>query len=314
VRPKVLIVRGGIRDSLRYNYRLHEGFFEQAFGLLGYDVIHYGAVAKKTKNGIYHDHENVQDVVRKAKPAFCFGVELDQPRYIQQIRGVPRVAYVCDVHRLKDISMLVGVQLLIVRANRFESWVRKLVGGNKIKHVRWLPFSVDMAAVDRVPEPVEREAKVILVGGHREEPWPVRHKSMVALIKAGLLSKRSTSTVGARYFGNKYFEMVKSCVLGLACTTRWRLEPAKHIEFPACGTALMTDGSPGVEKLFPNELYIKYSVENAVDTVRSIVTNPARLAEVSLMAKEASEWVRTHHTNEIRARELGEFLRAAGIK
>ena len=271
-------------------------------------------MAKKTKNGIYHDYENVQDVVRKAKPAFCLGVELDQPRYIQQIRGVPRVAYVCDIHRLKDISMLAGIQLLIVRANRFESWVRKLVGGNKIKHVHWLPFSVDMAAVDRVPEPAVREAKAILVGGHRNEPWPVRHQSMVALIKAGLLSKKSTSNVGDRYFGSQYFAMVKSAVLGLACTTRWRLEPAKHIEFPACGTALMTDGSPGVEKLFPNELYIKYNVGNVVDTVRSIVTDPVRLAEVKLMAKESSQWVRGHHTNEIRAKELGEMLSAAGIR
>jgi hypothetical protein len=314
LKPKVLIVRGGIRDSSRYNYRLHEGFFEQAFGLLGYDVIHYGNVAKNTKNGIYHDYENVQDVVKKARPAFCFGVELDDPIYLRQIRGVPRVAYVCDIHRLKDVSMLAGVQLLIVRSSRFEAWVRKLRSGDKIKHVCWLPFSVDMAAVDRVPEPAEREAKVILVGGHRNEPWPVRHQSMVALMKADLLSKRSTSIVGERRFGDKYFETVKSCVLGLACTTRWRLEPAKHIEFPACGTALMTDGSPGVEKLFPSHLYIKYGVDSAVDVVRSIVTNPARLAEIRVMARESSEWVRSHHTNEIRARELGEMLVAAGIR
>lgn len=314
MKPKVLIVRGGVRDRSRYNYRLHEGFFESAFSFLGYDIVHYGTPAHGTRHGPYDSYANVNDVVKAVKPSFCLGIELNDPLYLQQVRGVPRVAYVCDIHRLQDVGMLAGVQLLLVRAQRFESWVRKLPGGNKIKQVTWLPFSVDMKAVDRVPEPKEREAKVILAGGHRNEPWPVRHQSMVALLKAGLLSLRSTCKVGQRYFNDDYFKIVKSCVLGLACSTRWKLNPAKHVEFPACGTALMTDGSPGMERFLPKELYIKYTVENVVQTVRSIVTDPVRMAEVRAMGKQSSDYIRSHHTNEIRARELATILCAAGIR
>ncbi len=314
MKPKVLIVRGGVRDRSRYNYRLHEGFFESALSFLGYDIVHYGQAAQGTRHGPYDACRDVNEVVRIVKPVFCLGVELNDPVYIQQVKGVPRVAYVCDIHRLKTVEMLAGVQLLLVRAQRFESWVRKLSGGNRIKQVTWLPFSVDMKSVDRVPEPQRREPLVILAGGHRREPWPVRHCSMIALMKAGLLHTRSTCKVGSRYFNDDYFRIVKSCVLGLACTTRWKLNPAKHVEFPACGTALMTDGAPGIDLLIPKELYIKYTVENVVKTVRSIVTDPVRLAEVRAMGKESSDYVRAHHSNEIRAKELAAILNSAGIR
>ncbi len=306
----MLIVRGGVRDGSRYNYHLHDGFFAKAFQQLGYRVVHYGRVAQRTTDGPFPVSVPLPEVVRQVRPVCCLGIELDRPLYLQEVRGVPRIAYVCDVHRLNTVDMLAGVDLLLVRALRFVDWVRKLHGGSNIGRVEWLPFSYDQQLVDSIPDPRRRARNVIFLGGFRREPWPARRDAMFLLNRAGLLSERSAKRVGYRLYGRQYFETLKSSILGLTCTTRWRLNPAKHFEIPACGTVLMTDGAQGMDQILPADLYVKYQPPTVVDTVRRALADDHRLRQ---MAVDSRAYMRTHHTDAIRAKELREILGSMGI-
>lgn len=309
----ILMVRGGVRDAGRYNYHLHERFFERAFAGAGHQLVHYGRVAVGTKDGpIPFDSKlDVRAVARKMKADLVVSIELNQPVMNAQLGSLPRLAYVCDLHRVKSLQMLGGADLMVVRAKSFEALVPKLPGGGLVRHVHWLPFSFDQQMMDSIPERQSRYPLVTFGGSIRQEPWPVRREAILALHDAALVSP------DVRVMRHDplplYYQSLKSSMLGLACSTRWKLNPAKHVEVPAAGGVLLTDGSPGMAELLPKDLYEIYAPSTVVGLVRSLVASKEKRDELRARGIRAAAYARAHHSDERRAAQLFELLDRYGM-
>lgn len=309
----ILMVRGGVRDVGRYNYHLHERFFERAFTWAGHRLVHYGRVAGETKDGpISFDPKlDVRTVAREVKADLVVSIELNQPVMNAELGSLPRLVYVCDLHRVKSLQMLGGADLMIVRAKAFEALVPKLPGGRLVRHVHWLPFSFNQQTMDSIPERQPRYPLVTFGGSIRQEPWPVRREALLALHDAALVSP------DVRVMRHDplplYYQSLKSSMLGLACSTRWKLNPAKHIEIPAAGGVLLTDGSPGMAELLPRDLYEVYTPSTIVGLVRGLVSSKEKQSELRARGIRAAAHARAHHSDERRAEQLLGLLDRYGM-
>jgi hypothetical protein len=302
-----------VRKPLHYNYHLHLGFFEKACRWHGHKLIHYGPVSHARFDGPlpFDPGRNFGDVVRELK-ADAF-MTMEWPMVDRAMAEVPssifKIAYIVDLYHMKSAERWQGSNVAIVRAKRFERTLRRLPGGKSIRAVQFFPFSFDADRAKKVKEPAEREAKVVFCGGRRPKLYPVRRAAINALKKARLLSKE-TRISPALAFG-PYQAVLKSAEIALACTGVYRLNMAKHIEIPAAGTALMTDGAPGMDQLLPKGMYLQYTVDNVVEVARMALNDLPATRE---MAAAAKAHVYEHHNDQVRAGQIMTFLRRHGLK
>ncbi|UCC72586.1 MAG: glycosyltransferase family 1 protein, partial [Gemmatimonadota bacterium] len=237
-----------------------------------------------------------------------------------------RVGYESDFHYATDATHYHGLDLLLVRAYSAVGQARFLPGGLDLRRIRWLPFCLSRPASQRlqaappltahaleqqVRDRTMRIPRAVATGVVAHEVYPRRTAAIKALVAAGLCD-----VVPGYLPEEAYYDKLRRYQFAITCSSKWSLDVAKHIEIPAAGCVLLTDGlSDGLDYLLPGGSqaqdppcqYIRYTDgDDVVDIVRELCDwDPLQLIAV---ASAAQEQVRQRHTFDARVRELGRLL------
>ncbi len=305
---RILIPHLSAGKAFLYNYHLHHGFLVRAFESQGHDVIQYGPPFSDPLG--FDESRTMAQVVDMVKPDLLVSMPTRRVRRHWTAVPVPRVSYVCDFHYWNDVESLNGSALLIVRANNAVKHAAML--GMSLADVHWLPFSFDAEEMAKAPTVAHRSHKVFFAGAaHPPDIYPLRSAAIYELRRRRLLA--DDSVVDGYVDRPRYCESLKRSLFGLACSSRWRLDIAKHVEIPAAGTILLSDGGDGMNDLFPASMYIRHHGNDAADIVAQILGDPGRLADARAMADVATLWAHEHHTDTLRARQLCSLLKDRGL-
>lgn len=292
----------------RYNDHLHYGFWSRCFQSQGHEVHLYGPSAPSRGAGFHYPKyvigRPMTDVEREVQPGLF--VSLGANVRWQGFASVrcPKIAIEGDFHYVKSVARYKGAALVITRAQREPARAAVMGGPDAV----WVPFSVHLPHLcDAAAGP--RVRSVFFGGSRSTEHYPVRSAAVDALQGAGLLSRESA--VDGYLPPHRYYQTLRRHMFALACTSKWKMEPAKHLEYAAAGCVVLSDGSPGVDQLLP--WYRRYEPGNVVALVRQILAKRGRVRENLRRARETQEHVLAYHTDEVRSREVCALLTDRGL-
>jgi hypothetical protein len=306
---RILVPTTGQR---RYNDHLHIDFFLSAFARAGLEVIVYGPGAEQRGARAplpFDAGRPMASVVRELDPDVYFtlaprrsqwathhGIDLD----------VPKVLYHCDLHYARDGADYRHAQLLLVRAQAHLAHVRALPNAPQVR-AHWLPFSVAAAHVPTAqPVSTLRDERVYFAGATDPGIYPKRELALGVLAESLLLARDGVRSVDA------YMHSLTQHALGLTCSSRYRLDTAKHLEIPAAGALLLTDGlAEGLSHLLPDrEMYMAF--EDARQLRRRLQSLLQARTVLEERAARARAHVLAHHTDARRGEELIAVMKDAG--
>jgi len=171
---------------------------------------------------------------------------------------------------------------------------------NSLKNACWLPFSIHP---DWLVFPQQKDGRKLLVtyAGNKSRPelYPVRTKALKVLWREKLIEE----PVMPRYH-MEYMKWWRQYLAGLTCGSMFHSTNAKHLIIPAAGAALLTDGPPGIELLFPDpHTYWRYRPDcsDLVGVARSILDDPAR---AWVARRKMHDVLKARHTHAARWAEL----------
>jgi hypothetical protein len=226
------------------------------------------------------------------------------------LKDVPIVVLYCDFHYVKTTRHFEGVDLAFVR--HFPALAQfNLLGRRDVKRLEWLPFSFNPKVCDSSPG-TDREASVFFSGARQRKFYPVRSDAIDNLKEAGLLSDKSV--LNGYLLPDEYYQRMNQVLFGLACVSIYRLSIAKQVEIAAAGCCLLTDSkvSDGMDRLFPSDMYVRYSPETVVDIVKR-AKDPSAFAEFAEIGKRAQAWAHEHHSLTKRAEEMSAIIKEEGL-
>lgn len=164
---------------------------------------------------------------------------------------------------------------------------------------QWLPLSVDTNRFRKLNLPKISEAG--LLGNLNPYVYPVRVKALEYLLAHNIPMFLNP------VYGETYVTAINQSRIFVTCSGIWKYAVMKYFEVPACGTLLMADEPMDVDDLgfIAGKNYVKYNVENFPEMFQHYATHVSEAEEV---ARQGMELVRSHHSDEIRAKELFRML------
>ena len=301
-------------SRMPFNWHLHWGFLIKTFEREGHTVLTYGpgveSLLPATTPIPYREDISMGTIQRELGADLFVTMGSNSLWLGWHDVSCPKASLFTDFHYLKHLRDFSGCDILFVRARRFVKDAESLGGRGDLGRIEWLPFSYDQELMEKASEAMKRRWLVFFAGSSAGEHYPIRSSAVAALRSAGLLSR--DSAVGVYHHLGEYYARMKRNLFGLTCSSRWRVNVAKHIEIPAAGAVLLTDAGPedGMGRLLPEELYVRYTPENVVDVVRRMVEEPEMAEEIGHQAQKHCE---EHHTDKVRAKEMCAVLREEGM-
>lgn len=210
------------------------------------------------------------------------------PRWLRAVQ-VPKACVEVDFCYEKDASWYRACKFDMTFFRGFVDWKRA-----DLEKKAWLPFSVDPKWCHA---PQDVDADVGFAGTlNPESNYPVRN-----------LALRTIGTVvqpRKRLLGDEYAAWWRTVPIGLTCSSVHKYENAKHLIIPAAGALLLTDGAPGLERLFDDmNAYERYKPD--CSDLKEIV---ARLLSDRMMLMHRRQTAAAHvfatHTHSQRWRDL----------
>lgn len=292
----------------RVNDAIHRGFFDAAPGRVAY----YGPGEGEAVP--FDAARPLRDVVRVVEPRIIVvnmkkrvdpWIETEQLRELDRPLAVVEVDYCfssasatfCPKHQGSDgWYERAGVDHLFLRhKSDFER--------SSFRSRSWLPFSID----PMVMHPGKNDAVAIGFAGTISPKWNYfKRRRVLSAVKDLVWSEIRALT------GSMYADFLRSCVLGVTCSGLFRYDNAKHLEIPACGALLLTDGTDGTDALLPDpEMYERYELDaNVRGLVLRLLAEPDTCRR---RARLAADHVRRHHSHAVRWKELYDTCRDGGL-
>ena len=171
---------------------------------------------------------------------------------------------------------------------------------SRLPHRSWLPFSNDPA--------------VFRPRGRRDIPMgfagTLKPAALYANRRAAIAALGGAITVHERRLaGLEYARFLSRCRIALTCGGAFAYDNAKHVQIPASGALLATDGSRGTAELLPNpEMYLRYRIDSIADDVSALLADRQALRERTALARAHCE---RYHTHSVRWMTLLDTLRPA---
>lgn len=273
--------------SGRYNSHLHFDFFDKELRVLGHDV--YRWRARKGDGSFLAAVQHFgPDVVISHKPSSQGKDWLELPQHVK------RVAVQVDYHYVTKLCPYLNASdLVFFRASAHPALAKDEHG--LTAPAKWLPFSVDTSQLPQYSADKDY-TKVFFSGNSTASAYPVRNQV--------LRECRDITAQPGRILGYKaYLEKANRYGFGLACKSKYGLDPAKMLEYASVGCIPLCDGSPAQDDLLPG-LTFRYA---SPADVRQIVTlaNPQVLRE---MSAECAAYTKKHHSHAKRAKQFMEEI------
>lgn len=281
------------------NNLIHRGFFEAFPG----HVTWYGPGEQNTPA-----KETLGQVVHRTKPDLML------------VNMKKRVVGWLPPQRIAEIEIPKAVVEVDFCHDPKEQWYRDCqfnhvffrsyldARGAKLKNTHWLPFSIHP---DWLVFPQQKDGRKLLVtyAGNTSHPefYPVRTKALMVLRREKLIEE----PVKPRYH-MEYMKWWRQYLVGLTCGSMFHNANAKHLIIPAAGAALLTDGPPGIELLFPDpSTYWRYKPDcsDLVEVARSILDDPTR---AWVVRRKMHDVLKARHTHEVRWQELIKAMNIGG--
>ena len=296
----------------RYNDHLHYGFWSRCFQSQGHEVHLYGASAPSRGAGFrypaYEKGRPMADVAGEVQPDLFVSLGANVRWQGFATVKCPKVAIEGDFHYIKSMRRYAGASLVIARAQREPERATRMSGPSI--PVVWVPFSVHVPHLGTPAGKAPPRKHTVFFGGSRSpEHYPVRSAAVDNLRAAGLLS--AESVVDGYLPPGRYYRALRRHMFALACTSKWRVEAAKHLEYAAAGCVVLSDGSPGLDTLLP--WYRRYEPGQAAALAEQILAKKTRVRENLRRARETQEHVLAYHTDEVRSREVCAMLTDRGL-
>ena len=278
----------------RYNYHLHVGSFVAGLTALGHTVATYGSSGKLT----YHreKHRDVLQLIDKIRPDVYISLAPDVEWH--QVKEAGRrfphmitVGSVADFHYKPNMRTFECCDLILLRGQNHIASVRA------DSRIRWYPFSVDETQMPAFVSWADRGRRVFFAGAAQADVYPVREAATRVLQTAKLLD-----TTGS-YLGYKhYLERAAKCRFSLSCQSKYKIQPAKLVEYAAAGTIPLFDDQAYGEAVVPHVL--PYRPETLVAQIRREVL----VDDWATKAQANRAHVLAHHTHKIRAQQLLDWI------
>ena len=162
----------------------------------------------------------------------------------------------------------------------------------------WLPFSND--------------AEVFRSRGRRDIPigfaGTLKPAALYANRRAAITALGRAVTVHERRVaGLAYAQFLSRCRVALTCGGAFAYDNAKHVQIPASGALLATDGSRGIAELLPDpDMYLRYRIDSIADQIAALLRDRTALRERAAIAQAHCK---AHHIHSLRWQTLLETLR-----
>ena len=179
----------------------------------------------------------------------------------------------------------------------------------------WLPFSVDANLYAKANNTAyfRRKKAVSFIGTafQDRELYKNRIAAINALQERDFLStsKLVSSTGYGQMLGAKgYREFLTKHMFGLTCGGSCNYMTAKYFQIPAAGALLVCSNTNGLD-LFPEDTYIKYSINNIDRLCADVEYFIKNRKEARGRALLLSNYVLKNHNHKIRTKELLAFMK-----
>ena len=179
----------------------------------------------------------------------------------------------------------------------------------------WLPFSVDAAFYQRFNKKgyLSKRKKVAFLGHSFARPklYSDRIAAINALSSKNLLSTSRVAKASGQtqiIIGDSYHRFMSKHMFGLTCGGNGYSMTAKYFQIPALRSMLVCADAAGLE-VFPEDTYIKYSVENIeklCTDVEYYIKNKKEAMEKSMVL---TRHVIENHNHMVRAAQLMSFIK-----
>ena len=269
-----------------YNQHLHFDFFEQELQRLGHTVHRWRGGAPGVSPFSPTVAAFQPDVVISHKPRSQSASWLDLPSRIK------RVAVMVDYHYESEADQYLQSCDLVCFRHSDHLRVAVEDHGLSVPRSIWLPFSVDGR---RVPPPRQKNYnRIFFAGNRRANVYPARARV--------LRECRGYFSDPNRVLSYKdYLNGANKCGFGLACKSKYNIDPAKLVEYASVGCIPLCDGSPGQEQLLPG-LTETYALPADVERILS----SKRRTEWQEQSRACRQYVQRHHTHQVRAQQFME--------
>jgi len=203
---------------------------------------------------------------------------------------IKRVAVQCDYHYVRAADpCLRASDMVFFRASEHPALAYREHGLVE-PQLRWLPFSVDTQWVPR--DMPKNYSKVFFSGNSLATAYPMRQRviqecSDVVYRAPKILSYKN------------YLQAANRFGFGLACKSKYGLDPAKMLEYASVGCIPLCDSSPAQDRLLPG-LSMHYA---SPEDVREIVAR-ANHTRMKKLSQECRAYVHKHHSHAVRAKQF----------
>lgn len=150
----------------------------------------------------------------------------------------------------------------------------------------------------------KRQRKIAFIGNDGDKAYVYRFWAIRNLVQAGIGVNFSIEEPGARRkIDGEYIQILREYIAHISCGSTFEICAAKNLEIISSGAVLFTNKFQGIDLLFPENCYVSYKNDwsDLLDNAKKIINEPEYVKEI---VKNGREWVNTHHTHNIRIKEL----------
>lgn len=292
-----MIVDPTVGDVMHAARRTYYDFYYKLIQL-GWEIEEFSPACR-----IYEDSKDnknylsMQDLEKITKPdiiaSWDFGVV---KKFLPEgkTKHTPFVVFGGDYHAIPDTEWYTNFDFVVQRGPYETEFGVQSV---------WLPLSIDD---DFYPSEEKRENKIVFIGNVSGNMYKERRNVIELLKKTGIFVDRGIVGV------NSYPAEVRRYVGGFTCTGPIPLRQplAKHFEYGASGTAVLTPRFDYSERLFGyKQCYFEFkeNCSDLVEVAKEIINNKDKVKEVT---KNMLTTINNLHRDKHRILELDLILKA----
>ena len=286
----------------RYNWGIHLFKLEIA---RQHRVLFYGPGHKRFNPSLTAP-EILQNLPRRPGVVMTFGYKYTIPfKLLHEIQDIPKIHFMIEYlpkweKKYDEFLLNAGYDLIL--ANK-QSEVPRFKKKGLAKRVEWMPFSVDTNIYRNRGLKRDVDVSFICTGVRRPEVYPNRGAVW------RMLNEMPISTRTSYVIRKQYVAVLNRSKISVSSNSKFGYWSMRYTEIPACGAMLLADHAEDLDAvgMKHGKHFILY---DGLSDLRRKIKKFLRKPEYRrIVAKNGEEFVRKHHSNEVRVKQLTWLLK-----